>query len=533
MPNKVYTNKYWGVAGSPIVYEQTNASLKQVGNELPASLETVSNFNAYPLTLNRTVNFEGELYTVQNEDVYKLSPSGTWEVDFTSITSAQQAGQFGVIGLFPVLLNQEDPYLYYVRKGTSANVVITRKSSPISAGGNWDTEAVTAITTWGRATFANDTAHSALLNNILYFRFLSFDYQVSSTLCFANLATKSVGDFAKESVPIEANVNASDFSPAGAMELWNGKLYYTMSTIQFSTGPRLKENYLYEVVGAVSPRKAIQINKLQQPADTALGLLGDNNTHHRDGLVAKDGNLYAIVYATGWEGVSTGAVSIDSLDSPGWGMYKIVNSGNEIVLHSEITDTVLPQELRRVAGMSGAPNGVSWNGRWTTQHQVDESGVERVYLYYANNGFAGSLVNIYEFIDDTQPLQLIDVGLDASLSNASYRRGGGNYEIQPAKTFPVAVRQGQVAGTVDIDVTIVGTGQPLLFGMLYNSDNEAATTLMNLVATTSGTIINGGTAVSGLLAGDTGNLMTLTWAAEAQGVEFAIQTAINPILTLL
>lgn len=539
MANKKYVLKYWGFgaspAGSPGVFELQGLSTKKVGGDLPGSLEDISTYDVAPRRLNAVANFEGEKYAYHNNNVYKLSSSGTWDLDFTGSVSLPNAQQFSIVGLYPALVEGK-PYLYAVRKGSSNVVVMTRKSSPITAGGNWETEQSFTQSAWSQQAGPGVTvAYQCILDNIVYFKFLGFNHN-GSQLKLANLNGNSITELPSEPLPAERNVNANDWVRAGDIEVFNKKVYFTQMTQRDNFGQRAKENYLFEVHGSVGPRKVALINRLQQQADTNTGMRinnGLNECFHRDGLVRKGDALYAIVYASGYEGSPAAAPNIDAVLSTGWEMHKFVPSGTTVVFDSEVTDTVLPQELRRQSDPSGAQNGASYRGRWTKSHEVDESGNARLYLYYTTKGNQGSIITQYEFVDDTQELLEVDTGGDGQFSNVSVQQGGGNYEVQPVLTSMENFREGQNAGTIDIDVRVIGTGQALAMSFLFDKDKKEATTVMQLAATTSGTLINNGAVVSGVLAGDSGNVYTITWRAEDQGIPYALQIATNPIITLL
>jgi hypothetical protein len=504
----------------------TGVSLRKIGGDIPDVMEAPGN-GARPLSINRVADFEGDKYVVHNAVIYKLSASGTWDADYTLGASAGNTQEHAA-GLYTILAGDES-FLCHIWKRGTTTLGMVRKSSSIDGGGAWGSE--TTYTTQQSWTQGNGTSvmDALQIDNLVYFRYSDENGDQKSPLFLANLETEGFSELQLEAIPPETNVNTNGIDAFGSFSPFNSKLYYTITTTETNS---LKENYLYEVEGSVV-RKLHLINRIQQSGDITNGLEGNNNTRfsHRDGLFSKGSGLYAIVWATGLQGINGASVDTDDQPDDGWGMYKYIPSGNTVVFDSDVSDTVLPASLRRNVTDSN-PVGALWSGRWSTVNQVDASGDERVYLYFENDGEDGTPRSLYEFIDDTQELDLIDIGANAAFSLPTYQRGGGNYESKPISAFIKDVREGTNAGTIDIDVRIKGSGQEVIMGVLFNTEKDTPVDLMNLSATNSGSLIQNNTAVSGLIAGS-GDLFTITWLAENQGVSYAVKTLMNPIITLV
>lgn len=531
MPNKIYVSKNTG-AGNPAVWEQAGVSLKKLGDDIPGSMEsfTGSAGSPEPNPLNRTIEFEGDIYTAHDSKVYKLSGSGTWDLDYTA-SVAVASNTEGMVGLYTALVGDKS-YLYMIWKG-STEMRMVRKTSAINDTGAWGSEITyTPTLTAGMGNAGTHLVFAVQFNNVVYCRFVAEQSNNWSPLILANLETNAITE-APEPVfpPSEANVNANNWIFCGDIAPLNKKIYYTLSSSRDVTGKKLKENYLFEVEGGIV-REAAFINRCQEKSDTANGFEVPLNTNfeHRDGLFPKGNSLYAIVWATGANTPVPTNVSSDTETNDGWAMYKLTPSGSTF-LKQEVTDTVLPASLRRAAttGISVSP---SWNGKWHITNQIDASGNERTWVYFSNRGLDGSIVNLYEFIDDSTELELVDIGSNVRLAPPAYKTGGGQREPAPIQAFIKDVREGTNAGTVDVDVRIIGSGQSILMGILYSSEQKTPTSLMNFSATTSGVLISSNTIVSGLVAA-TGDLFTVTWEAENQGVPYAVKTLMNPIITLL
>lgn len=527
MPNKILVSKNFG-GGNPAVYEQAGVSLRQIGADIPASMEGWTGLSE-PKPVNRAAEFNGDKYVIHDDSVYMLSASGTWDVDFTaSIVSPVNTDT--TVGLFPILVGASGSYLCYVWKSTVGNVHIARKSS----AGSWN-EVTTALTDFaGSSTAGLKVAFSILVDNTVYWGYADdFDRDLSYYYG-ANLETQGAWEMPVPSIPTDSNVNSNNFVGGYGSTSVGAEFYFTLGAGRDFTGTRVYDSWLYRISGGILDKVSL-ISRTIPEGSTRTGLRTDANTGHRDGLVRKDGNIYAIVWATGttdFDEVTT--ENSDLLPDDGWSMHKLVPSGSTFIYDSEITDTVLPKNLRRDASVGGNGDvGARYAGQWSPLIQLNPSGQEEILLYYANDTEPGTLRNLYRFNNDTSELELLDIGSDASLSMPTYTRGNGSYESNIIESWIEGLTENESrAGESYVDVRIKGSGQPVTMHVIFDSDKNTPDTSMVFTSASSGVLISGNTVVSGIVA-DESILYRMSWQAETQGVPFGRKTPMQPRITLL
>lgn len=521
MANKELVVKYRG-AGNPQVFEKTLASLRQIGNDLPGTLDLN---NERARATNRACNFEGDKYAVQNYKVYKLSASGTWDLDFTPAVSIGATYE-GVVGLYPALVGS-DPFLYYIWRGTSGTNRMTRKSSKFTGAGSWGSEVVGT----NSIAFGNNSALSDAIQvgNAVYFNWGGYTQAGIggiSDFYVADLQTNTLGEV--KIPPRHADTNPSLGIPhANAVfDSWNGKVYTTYYRGQNISSVRLSSAELVEIQGSLAGTTSI----LSFISDNTTGLafaVDTADSSHRPVLFNDKTDMFAFV----WESGHTVANEFSDVNAyDGWCARRVVDSGGILVIE-DITNSVLPVAIRRNNGAGGG--SAHWTGRWGVNTQVDGSGNFSILLNYTDNGAAGSQSIIYKWIDKDTQLELLDIGTDPSLSTPHYSRGGGTQESAPIQSSIEDVRENtSIAGDVEIDIRFIGSGQAITFGLLYDENKEVVNKFATLRSSTSGTVAGDGKTVSGITV-DSGNIITLSWKAESDFVPNGKSTGLNPVIYLV
>lgn len=207
---------------------------------------------------------------------------------------------------------------------------------------------------------------------------------------------------------------------------------------------------------------------------------GNNNKHVKACLFNDGSSLYAITYDR------------DLFPNGGWEMTQLNVSNRQVSVGADLTNIVLPSDLR-----AGGALVIDRRGRWWPFVEQTTDGSTQVVLYFAEEGTTGATVNRYEFVDENTELNLAAGGAiqgGGTLAFPEGNLGGGSRILRlNESTMTVYARERTSNGEkitfrvhppINPDMASVTTG--LIAKFYIGSNGTAPTTQANLLGNATG-----------------------------------------------
>lgn len=519
MASRILMHKSRGV-GAARVDAILNGNLQQVADTIPNGLESPF---GQPLLRNSVAEFEGDVYVANGYNVYiSIDGTGNWTLDFDADGISRTADGYDV-GLYPTTIDNM-PYLYHIWNSGNTTWVSSRKVSKFSSSGVWE-PIITHTTTQN----INDDGGSFIrdiiqFNNIVYFMTAEDNYRLTEIdrayfITTFNMETESMGEI---SHPASLTAGAAIPQIPISFCAFNGELYYLM---YYAGGISNNEDFngiqVNRINGTATANLLLDSTFSSDDRNIGWGAFSDGSTptnieilSNKPVLFTDEDKLFALYYTE---------------PNAGFKLIRMAGAADgSLSWDGDFTTQVIPTFLQ-----SG--NAPSQAGRWTTYTQVNASGEKEIYLTFSSNSEEGTSVSWYQFINETSPLDFLGFGADSTYSIPNYRQGGGAYEWSIFKPLDIQIEQFTPStsniGSIEISYRIIkGTGQPVTASFLFDTEGEPTNTYCDLVNPNIGIIVNN--SVDGITA-DTGNLYTVNWRAELQGVTVGTPFSIVPIVTLV
>lgn len=383
----------------PQVYRVPGASPIPFGDPLPTGIiETGTSLDDSIFT-NRAVQFQGDVYAVAVNGVYKktdpTSDSGAWTQNhaFTGVVGATE--NFHLHGPYQIVLG-----------GVSSLFVMWGEGG---AATNWNASFLNGNTdVWSDVGIQAGVTHGATNSWGKQIVYRGVWYGVSDTgiMTFdpgaASFGTISAGPISR--------LQRVGFG------IFNDRLLL----LGRSTATGFVA--LYEIVGGA----------VAHLFDTTFADLGGD---------AVTGGRYALFPDPG--GVSLYGLATSSTGGTGTIFMKFIDTAGTISFSTDLSNPVLPAGLR-----AGGGTTVDTNRWWVHYDQETAPGIARLVIYHAPDGSSGSILTQYVFVDESTEIAQEDTGANAAWAFSNVMTGGGERIFTPGElnieiTDRIAILGGQ------------------------------------------------------------------------------------------
>lgn len=467
------------------VFKDYNKQLVQVGDDF-STIE-------YNITRNhnfeqgRVIHWHNALYAVAYDRIWKyVNESGDWNpiYQFPNFSSSYANVH---LGLYPILVSGNIPLLicsytrsdgdiHFVKIHTGADgqdAIWQSQEYDFTVGVGSETCMRSAVTWRDNLCFLFDSLPQSALTLIIY-----------------NPTIENL---------IETNVIDGDSAVYGGdLIVRNNRLYLAAYSPGFSN----KTLKLWRIIAATTHSELYDYDNSNTEN---LGI----NVHAARAWVLNDA-IYILGYI--------------SAPSYTWKLYKtVLTDADTIDSVTDLTSAVLPSKFR--AGGTEAAAGVASNNttHWTRKmDNVSNNGVgaPTIYLQYTR-GAAGDSRELYQFIDDSTPLSLIDAGEDGQRYTECDDICGGGHRIWPGSgvlniSAPTLTMNGP---DVEIGFRLFGNNEYVAVGFSYNLGSDSISNHCTLKYTSHGSISGLNDEFIKSVQADNTTLYTVTWDAASDGLE--------------
>ena len=542
--HKVLCSRYRGRTQGRVAEVGTshNGRFVPIGTGLPTTVEGADggtgSLNPSSLKMrNRVCEFEGDLYCVQRQDIYKWNKTTEeWELDHAAgakYVSGFSYGDAMSAGLY-VAAQGGINYMYHLWAtavpGTWRSV---RKQGPLSGNGQYEAEIehTTPFTSFNNANtgVSESLVYGGILDIVEY---NSKVYGITTaaqngsaeslnSIFTFDLMNQTMGSIALPSF----NAGNNRWGQQVSFAAYKDRIF--LLAPQGTTGGDTTINEIeYSIIELVGSTTITRLN-----LDTGTGAQRSVNTFNSStsqGLLFSDGDyLYAA------------PLTNDSVNE-GYKLHQIETSGQGLVDLGEITSGVLPDEMAR--GTQRVDQGLTsaqTTARALSYVQVDASGNDEIIIAHTNLAYGGNPYSFWKWEGPSTPMTFLGRGHGAEVALPSMKQGGGAYLWSEHKPFQVQIEDIQpspVPGNIRLFYRLVGgSGEPASIRFLYNNQQQTANTFATLASVTSPAVssgtaqmVLGGWEVTGVVA-DSGIVYQIDWRAELDGIVVGDNYVINPV----